>query len=97
MKYALISPNEKVVVISAWEESADGYVPTYLEVGDRVAHVSGAKFDVAQPLFWVECPDEVTAEQYCYKDATFAAIPSDEDCPPQPTLEQPISQGAQTL
>ena len=96
MKYGLISPNEKIMVTSAWSEVGGSYVPTYSEVGVRVAQVSEAPFDVAPPLFWVECSDEVTAEQFCYTDGAFAAIPPDEE-QPQQILIQPISQGAQTL
>lgn len=50
MKEALISPTEPV------------------ETGYRVAQVvdEGQTFEVGQPLFWVECADDVIADEFWY-------------------------------
>lgn len=50
MKKALISPTEPV------------------ETGYRVAQIvdEGQTFEVGQPLFWVECADDVIADQFWY-------------------------------
>ena len=57
MKHALISPNETTC-------SHDG-----TELGQRVAQVENVPFDVVVPLFWVECNDDVVADQW-YWDGT---------------------------
>ena len=40
------------------------------EDGFRVAEV-GNEFPVADPLFWVDCPDHIVADQFWYKDGVF--------------------------
>ena len=60
---ALISPNEP------------------RETGYRVAQVvdDNLQFDVADPLFWVSCNDEVMADQFWYdpSDETIKPFPQD--------------------
>lgn len=58
MKNALISPNEPVY-------SYDGSL-----LGERVAQVSDATFPIAPPLFWVDCADDVVADQWYYEPVT---------------------------
>lgn len=61
--------------------------------GFRVAQVADATFEVAAPLFWVECDDEVEADIFWYD-------PLNEQITLIPVLgsvTQPISQGAQDL
>lgn len=90
MKNALISPNEQIQYISAW----NGQVPVYSEAGQRIAEVSQNTFPIAPPLFWVECADNVTAEGYCYVDNACVVIPPNA---PEPEQPQPAVAGAQTL
>lgn len=69
MKRALVSPNEKVT--------------DYLgDVGERVAQVVavGDDFPVAEPLFWVDCPDDCIADVWWYYENTCQIIPQ----PPEP-------------
>lgn len=65
------------------------------ELGYRVADVANAEFDIALPLFWVECNDEISADAYWYnpEDGSFAKMPEPE---PQSTT-QPTVNGAQSL
>lgn len=65
------------------------------ETGFRVAEVCEQSFDVAPPLFWVDCADDVVADQFWYdpSDQTIKTLPLST---PEPA-EQPISEGAQTL
>lgn len=64
--FALISPNEPV------------YLPSQPEVvqGVRVAQIEAATFEVAPPLFWVECTDTITTTDYVYdmSSSTFVLI-----------------------
>jgi hypothetical protein len=45
--------------------------------GYRVAEVRDDTFEVASPLFWVECADDVVADQFYYDTATqtMLAVP----------------------
>lgn len=63
------------------------------ETGYRVAEVANAPFEVAPPLFWVECADDIVADVYWYdfSNGAFVLVPT----PPEP--EQPTVSGAQTL
>lgn len=65
------------------------------ETGYRVAEVVDTPFEVAPPLFWVECADDIVADVYWYdpSNGTFALVPEPE--PVTPT--QPTVDGAQTL
>jgi len=63
MKQALISPIEKVY-------KYDGEL-----LGDRVAEVADQSFEVALPLFWVECADNVVADQFFYNGSICQQIP----------------------
>lgn len=82
MKKVLISPNEKV------------FDPTTgLEIGERVAEVAQYEFPVAQPLFWIDCADDVVADLFYYDPSNATILPTPELSIP----EQPISRGAQDL
>jgi hypothetical protein len=65
MKNALISPNEQVY-------KYDGTL-----LGVRVSEVSNTTFEVNPILFWVECADDVVADQFYYdtETQTIIAIP----------------------
>lgn len=49
--FCLISPNEPI------------YNPyTGEQVGVRIAEVNSNQFEVASPLFWLECPEYLTSD-----------------------------------
>jgi hypothetical protein len=64
------------------------------ETGYRVAEVCDVVFEVAPPLFWVACADDVVADEYWYDptNQTIKPIPQ-----PEPAPDQPATFGAQTL
>jgi hypothetical protein len=45
--------------------------------GYRVAQVEMESFEIAQPLFWVDCADDVNADQFWYDpaDQTIKSFP----------------------
>ena len=45
--------------------------------GYRVAEVHETGFEVAEPLFWVDCADDVVADQFYYdpSDSTIKLVP----------------------
>jgi hypothetical protein len=75
MKNALISPNEP----------SYSYDETVL--GIRVAEVRDDTFEVALPLFWVECADDVLADQFYYDLDTQTIMAKPIRPKPQPIVE----------
>lgn len=53
------------------------------ETGYRIAQVEQQEFEVAPPLFWVACADNVVADQFWYdpSDQTIKPIPQPEPEP----------------
>lgn len=68
------------------------------QTGYRVADTAATPFEVATPLFWIECADEIETDTYWYNTETesFELTPV-----PEPVVvtqqAQPISEGSQTL
>jgi hypothetical protein len=58
MNNALISPNELIY-------TEDGTL-----LGERIAETSNNPFLVAEPLYWIECADEVNANDWYFDTAT---------------------------
>lgn len=80
MKNALISPNESPVkYISEWTTDTPPQ-PIYMPIANscRIAEVSDQTFEVALPLFWTKCADDVVADQWYYntQDNEIYIIPN---------------------
>lgn len=77
MKQALISPTEQVY-------SYDGTL-----LGERVAETTTTPFEVAPPLFWMACNDDVVADRWYYNTVNFTIdlIPVP---PPPPPATEPV-------
>jgi hypothetical protein len=73
MKKALISPNEVVTNFDA-------------TTGHRVAQVEDAQniFDVASPLYWTDCADDVVADQFYFDTTSNAILAKPVPPPPEP-------------
>jgi hypothetical protein len=81
---ALISPNDSTPqYISSWQQGETvNNVVIYTKVfsdipnAQRVAQVEDATFEVADPLFWVDCNSSVIADQWYYdtSDSTIKEI-----------------------
>jgi hypothetical protein len=82
---ALISPMETFNIswVSSWEETNGKWIPIYSSIEDcmRVADVAEVEFDVAEPLFWVDCPEECKADVWYYKDGVCSIKPKNEADP----------------
>jgi hypothetical protein len=77
MKKALISPNESSIkYVSGWTET-NPITPIYSVYANscRVAEICDAEFEIAPPLFWVDCADDVIADQFYYDTATNEIYP----------------------
>ena len=93
MKKAIIDP--RVTVYRVVGYAPDGSAVTQpIPDSARVAEVTDVEFPVAEPLFWVDCADEVKADQWYYDmvQQVCLQIPS-----PPPPENQPAVNGAQTL
>lgn len=71
MKRALISPTE-----IRYDNNGNE--------GARVAQVVDVEFPIADPLFWVECPDDCVQDEWIYVDGKFVEV-----LPPQIYLPEP--------
>lgn len=60
---ALISPNEIVV---SYDETV---------LGQRVAQTTETEFPVAEPLFWIDCPDDCAADLWYYSEGQLYIKP----------------------
>lgn len=76
MKKALIDTTASVQHIASWEEIPDTTPTQYNAVYEtypnsaRVCEVADAEFPVYQTLIWVDCEDNVVADQYYYDTET---------------------------
>jgi hypothetical protein len=95
MKKALISPNESPVKhITGWDQ----YTPIYSDYPNsyRVAEVCDSEFEVATPLFWVDCADDIVEDQFYYNTVNQTIVPVVNE--PRPAAQnQPNTSGTQTL
>ena len=95
---ALISPNEIInrQWVSSWNQNEDdSWTPVYSTVVDvlRVAQVEPDDkiFEVADPLFWTDCPTDCVADYWYYKEGTCYIFPVDMR---RPDLPPPSENGA---
>ena len=78
MKKALIDPSAVVTYVSGWNppvSPSTRYTPiiSVVQNAARVAQVEDNSFQVAPPLFWVDCADNVVADIWYY-DTLLAQI-----------------------
>lgn len=82
---ALISPTEIIEVrwVSSWIKEEDTWKPVVSVITEcqRVADVSETGFEVAHPLFWLDCPNDCLADYWYFKDGQVQPKPQDEPMP----------------
>lgn len=87
MKEALIAPNQSPIqYVSGWTtDTPPTPIFTSIENSCRVAQVvnQGETFEIALPLFWTECADDVIADEWYYNtnDNEIYPIPPEEPKP----------------
>lgn len=78
---ALISPKEIVDVfyVLDWQVVGEESVPILesIEGAARIAQVEQDQniFEVALPLFWVDCPPDCITDRWFYKDGVCSPFP----------------------
>lgn len=96
MKKALINPNYQVMYISSWSydylQKKEVPLYTQIENAEMVCDTSPVEFEVAEPLYWVDCDDAVVAYEY-YLDTTDNLIKEiiNAPYPEQVSGEQPTT------
>lgn len=99
----LIDPRVTVQYISNWTyDPVKKYnIPEFSEYENsaRVCQVQEQSFEIAPPLFWVDCADDVVADMFWYDKETEVISPIvDAPEPPLPPAEdQPSNTGTQQL
>ena len=85
---ALISPNElfNYTWVTSWKQVNNEWVPnttSSIENCQRIAQVESDNkvFEVAQPLFWFDCPENCVSDFWYYKDGQVQAKPQDVPVP----------------
>lgn len=58
-----------------------------VELGVYVVEVADAEFPVAEPLFWVDCADNIVAYQFYWNGGQFYPIPA----PPSPVAPSEVA------
>jgi hypothetical protein len=83
MKNALIAPMQAPIqYISGWTtDTPPEPIYTSIENSCRVAQVETQTFEVALPLFWTPCEDDVKADQWYYNTADEQIYPVPESAP----------------
>jgi hypothetical protein len=92
MKNALIAPMQAPVQYTSGWTTDTLPKPIYTEIANscRVAQVEIETFEVALPLFWTECSDDVIADQWYYNTSDNKIYPVPES-PPAPEGQIPNS------
>jgi hypothetical protein len=83
MKNALISPNESPIqYVSGWtKDTPPQPIIMSIENSCRVAQVSDQTFEVALPLFWTSCNNDVIADKFYYNTIDNEIYPVPEPAP----------------
>lgn len=75
---ALVSPNETVKYISEYQLIDGKHISVLMDIsnGQKIVEVSENQFEVADPLFWIDCNSSVNATEYYYdtSDSTIKLI-----------------------
>lgn len=95
MKKALVNPNLTASYISEWLHNVqnDTYTAVYSVYANSqlIEDVEDSEFDVAQPLYWLDCNDNVVTYRW-YLDTSDNQIKEIVDAPyPGPVPSRPTT------
>jgi len=100
---ALIDPNVQAQYVLSWEQKTkpDGkpyWSPIFATYPNsaRICEVTQSDFPVAEPLFWVDCADDVLPDDWYY-DTLNKTINYVNNEPVPPAVDQPTVNGTQNL
>lgn len=93
MKKALCDTTTSVQYIVSWVDK-NPIFETYPNSA-RVCEVADAEFPVYKTLIWVDCADDVVADQYWYNKETQTFSPVENAPMPEPV--QPTTEGIESV
>jgi hypothetical protein len=93
MKKALIDTQTSVAHIVSWQYNNPIY-ETYANSA-RVCEITDTTFEVYKTLIWVDCEDDIVADQFWYDliAQTFNPVEN----APQPQIVQPTTEGTESV
>lgn len=80
---ALIDPRASVSYVSSWAGNPLKPVFSTYPNSARICEVEDAAFEVAPPLFWIDCDDTVIADQFWYDTVSGVISPVVNEPKPQ--------------
>jgi hypothetical protein len=95
MKYAQVDIRQPAKYISGWI----GNQPIYTEIsnGSCIVDVQPETYPVGDPLFWVECSDDVQPWTWYYDAVSQTCIVLPPPAPKTAATDQPDVSGTQTV
>ena len=85
MKKALCDTNTSVQHITSWQ-NGNAILETYPNSA-RICEVTDTPFEVNPSLIWVDCEDDVVADQYYYDTEAQTINPVENALQPEPIQE----------
>lgn len=96
MKYAQVDIRQPAKYISGW--TSTGFpIYTTISNGSFIVDVQAVTYPVGDPLFWVECADDVQPWTWYYDAVSQTCIVLQPPAPKTAAADQPVVVGAQTL
>jgi hypothetical protein len=95
MLYAQVDIRQPAKYIVGWV----GNQPVYKEIpnGSCIVDVQAQTYTVGDPLFWVNCADNVQPWDWYYDSVSQTCIVMPPPAPKTASTDQPVVTGAQTL
>lgn len=98
---ALIAPNEAPIKqIISWNTTINPAIPVYNYIPNscRVAQIvsDNQTFPVAEPMFWIDCSEDVVADQWYY-DTIQLTVNKIVHAHKTAAEDQPVVSGTQTI
>jgi hypothetical protein len=95
---ALINPNEPSKYIKSWETQNLKRIPIYENIGALICEISNKEFEIAYPLFWVDCDSSININYYYDLDSkSFKELPPDAEYVQPIPVDQPNTTGTQSI
>ena len=92
---ALIDPNSVVSHVALWTWAGSVVEPTIETYPNsaRVCEVVENEFPVAEPLFWVDCDQNVIPDQFYFDTEAQQILPvQNAEPPPKPESQIPVTE-----
>ena len=75
MKKALVDPRDTDIKYVSSVDVDGNYIFTIIPNSARICDVAENEFEVASPLYWIDCSDETIVDEYYCDTINNTAIP----------------------